>query len=179
MSDEVLAVRYREPGRTTTEQTLQRLVRKQGILQLILAVLLGLMGPGAVLAATILAGDLSARVILLIIALLVIPVALCVLAVRQLRRQVRLPELAVTITADAVRFPAVDRASALFPRIRAEEWVRDGTSAAIIPASGLNSARVVFTRQDDGKRRRRTIAADNLAIDPRIIVDALGSPHSA
>ncbi|WP_402841560.1 hypothetical protein [Microbacterium sp. GXS0129] len=178
-SDEVMVVRYREPARTATEQTLQRLVRKQGVLQLILAILLALMGPGVVLATAILVGDLSARVILLIIALFVIPGALCVLAVRQLRRRVRLPELAVTITPDTVRFPAIDRASALFPRIRAEEWARAGTSATIIPASGLNSTRVEFARQDEGKRRRRMIAADNIDVDPRAIIDALSSPRSA
>ncbi|MDR2294628.1 MAG: hypothetical protein LBE05_05440 [Microbacterium sp.] len=178
-SDEVMVVRYREPARTTTEQTLQRLVRKQGVLQLILAILLALMGPGVILATAILVGDLSARVILLIIALFVIPIALCVLAVRQLRRRVRLPELAVTITPDTVRFPAIDRASALFPRIRAEEWVREGTSATIIPASGLNSTRVEFARQDDGKRRRRTIAADNIDVDARLIVAALSGSRSS
>jgi len=38
---------------------------------------------------------------------------------------------------------------------------------------------VVFTRQDGGKRRRRMVAADNLDVDARVIVDALMGPHTS
>ena len=86
--------------------------------------------------------------------------------------------VAVTITPDAVLFPAIDRRSALSPRVRAEEWEREGTSAEIVPAAGLNAARVVFTRLDNGKRRRRTVNAGTIDVDPRVIVDVLGGART-
>lgn len=178
-SDAVIVVRYREPERTTTEQKLRHLMRTRAILLLVLALLIALMGPGIFIVAAISTGELSAGVILVIVALLMIPVAMCVFAVRRLRRQVRLPEVAVTITPDAVRFPAIDRLTALSPRIRAEEWAREGTSAEVVPAAGLNAARVVFTRRDNGKHRRRMIAADTIDVDPRVIVDVLSSTRTS
>jgi len=38
---------------------------------------------------------------------------------------------------------------------------------------------VVFTRQDGRKRRRRMVAADNLDVDARILVDALRNTHAS
>jgi hypothetical protein len=79
-----------------------------------------------------------------------------------------------------VLFPAIERPSALAPRIRAEEWAREGTSAEIIPASGrLQAARVEFTRQDGGTRRRRSIATGNLDVDAQVVVDALTGQHAS
>ncbi len=140
---------------------------------MVLALLITLFGPGLLLLAVIHTGDVSVGGVLAIVALLMIPVAMCVFAVRQLRRKAHLPELAVTITPHAVLFPAIDRLTAFSPRARAEEWAREGTHVEILAAAGLNAARVVFTRQDNGKRRRRTIAAGNLDVDPRLIVDVL------
>lgn len=172
-SDATVVVRYDEAGRAAVEQTLRRLVRKQGILLLILGILLGLLVLVPLVAAATAADGLDAAFFLAAIALLLVPVALGALGVRQLLRQPHVPEVAVTITPAAVLFPALDRPSALAPRIRAEEWTRVGTSAEIIPASGLQAARVEFTRQDGGKRRRRSVATDNLDVDARVIVNAL------
>ena len=176
--DTTVVVRYDEATRAGVEQTLRNLVRKQGTLLLILGVLLGLLVLVPVVGAAT-AENVDAAFVFAAIALFVVPIALGALGVRQLRRQLRLPEVAVTITPVAVLFPALDRASALAPRIRAEEWIREGTSAEIIPASGLQLASVEFARQVGGKRRRRSIAAGNLDVDARVIVDALTSPHAS
>ncbi|MEV7692718.1 hypothetical protein AB0N73_05250 [Microbacterium sp. NPDC089189] len=177
-SDLTLVVRYDESGRAAVEQTLRRLVRRQGILLVILGMLFGLLVLVPLIAAATAADGINAPLIFAAVALLLVPTALGALGVRQLRRQPHVPEVAVTITPDAVLFPALDRPSALAPRIRAEEWSREGTSAEIIPASGLQAARVEFIREDGGRRRRRSIAADNIDVDPRVIVDALTRPHA-
>lgn len=178
-SDATVVVRYDEAARAAVEQTLRGLVRKQGILLLILGMLFGLLVLVPVVAAATAADGVGAAFFLAAIALLLVPIALGALGVRQLWRQPHLSEVAVTITPDAVLFPALDRPSALAPRIRAEEWPREGTSAEIIPASGLQAARVEFTRQDGGKRRRRSVATGNLDVDARVIVDALRGPHTS
>jgi len=171
-----IEVRYNEAKRAAAEQTIRKLVRRQGASMLILGVLLGLM----VLVPIIVAVADGFYELLILAALLVVPIFIGALGVRQLRRQFHLPEVAVTITPTAVLFPAIERPSALAPRIGAEEWAREGTSAEILPASGLlKAARVVFTRQDGGKRRRRTVAAGNLDVDARVIVDALRGPHTS
>lgn len=170
-----LVVRYDEVARLTADATLQRLVRKQGVLLLILGMLLGLLVllPFGAWAATM--GGVDVAFVLAVAALLVAPVALCALGIRQLRRRLHMPEVAVTITPIAVLFPAIDRPSALMPRIRAEDWTRAETSAQFIPAAGLNAARVEFTWQHAGKRRRRSIAAGNIDVDPYAVVAALGA----
>jgi len=170
-----IEVRYNEAKRATLEPVMRKLVRTQGASMLILAVLLGLM----VVVPIIVAVTDGFSELIVLAALLVIPIAIGALGVRQLRRQVHLPEVAVTITPVAVLFPAIDRPSALAPRIRAEEWSREGTSAEILPASGLQTSRVVFTRQDAGKRRRRMVSVDSLDVDARVIVDALSGPHTS
>ena len=174
-----VVVRYDEAGRAAVEQTLRRLVRKQGTLLLILGILFGLMVLAPLIVAVTDKVEVGAAFVLAVAAMLIIPVALGVLGVRQIRRQPHLPEVAVTITPDTVVFPAIDRPSALAPRIRAEEWSREGTTAEILPARGLQAARVEFTRQDGSKRRRRSIAAGTIDVDPRVIVDALGPPHTS
>jgi len=174
-----IEVRYDEPKRVAAELALQKLVPTQGILLLILGVLFGLMALSPLLVAPIKGVDVPVPLVLLVIAMLVVPIAIGALGVRQLRRQLNLPEFAVTITPVAVIFPAIERPSALAPRIRAEEWPREGTSAEILPASGLQAARVVFTRQDKGKSRRRPIAADTIDIDARVILDALKAPQTS
>jgi hypothetical protein len=178
-SDATVVVRYNEAGRAALEQTLRGLVRKQGTLLLILGMLLGLLVLVPFVGAAAAAGGVDAIFVLAAIAMLVVPIALGALGVRQLRRQPRIPEVAVTITPAAVLFPAIDRPSALAPQIRAEEWAREGTSAELIPASGLQAARVEFIRQDAGKRRRRSIAAGTLDVDPRVIIDALSGPQTS
>ena len=173
MTDTTVVVRYDEAQRAAVEQTLRKLVRKQGIALLILGILLALMVL-APLAVVVTDGvEVGAAFVLVSIAMLLVPIAIGVLGVRQLRRQPRMPEFAVTITPSAVLFPAIERPSALAPRIRAEEWTREGTSAEIMPASSFLAARVEFTRHVGGKRRRRSIAADSLEVDARVIVDAL------
>ena len=175
-SDATVVARYDEASRAAVEQTLRKLVRKQGILLLIIGMLFALM----VLVPVIAAVSDGFYEVAVIAVLLVVPIAIGVLGVRQLRRQPRLPEVAVTITPTAVLFPAIDRPSALAPQIRAEEWAREGTSAEFFPASGpLQPARVEFTRYDGGKRRRRSIATSNLDVDAQTIVDALKAPYAS
>ena len=175
-----VVARYDAAKRAAVEHTLRKLVRKQGIALVILGILLGLMVLAPFVAVATDDRDFDATALgWATLAMLLVPIAIGVLGVRQIRRQVHLPEVAVTITSAAVLFPAIDRPSGLAPRIRAEQWTREGTSAEIIPASGLNAARVEFTRQDGGKRRRRSIAAGNLDVDARAIVDALRGTHTA
>jgi len=121
-SDATTVVRYDEAKRAAVEQTLRKLVRKQGIMLLILGILLGLIVLLPFVAvvtddrgfdATALGWATSA--------MLLVPIAIGALGVRQLRRQFHLPEVAVTITPTSVLFPAIERSSALAPRIRAEE----------------------------------------------------------
>ena len=177
-SDATIVARYDTAKRAAAEQTVRKLVRKQGILMLILAVVWGLVTLLPVVAVATDAGDVGGALVLS--TMLAVPIAIGALGVRQLRRQVHLPEVAVTITPTAVLFPAIERPSALAPRTLAEEWAREGTSAEILPASGLLKAtRVVFTRQDGRKRRRRMIAADTIDVDARILVDALKVQHVA
>jgi hypothetical protein len=176
-SDATTVVRYDEAKRAAVEQTLRKLVRKQGILMLILAVVWGLVTLLPVVAVATDAGDVGGALVLS--TMFAVPIAIGALGVRQLRRQFNLPEVAVTITPTAVLFPAIERPSALAPRTRAEEWAREGTSAEILPASGLNAARVEFTRQDGSKRRRRSIAAGNVDVDAQVIVNALRGPHNS
>jgi hypothetical protein len=176
-SDATLVARYDEGKRVAVEQTVRKLVRKQGILLLILGVLWGLITLLPIVAVAV-DGQVNAAFVLAV--MLVVPIAIGALGVRQLRRKLHMPEIAVTITPTSVLFPAIERPSPLAPRMRAEEWAREGTSAEIMPASGfLKAARVVFTRQDGRKRRRRTVAAGNLDVDPRVIVDALMGPHTS
>ena len=185
-SDATVVARYDEARRAADEQTLRRIVRTQGMLLLILGVLLLV---GTLLGFIILVvfvgvaiddGGVAVVFVLFAFVMLVVPIAIGALGVRQLRRQFHLPEVAVTITPTAVLFPAIERPSALASRIRAEEWAREGTSAEILPASGLLKAtRVVFTRQDGRKRRRRMVAADNIDVDARILVDALSGPRAS
>lgn len=175
--DATVVVRYDEAHRTVVEQTLRTLVRMRGILMLVLGTLLGALVLVPLVAAA--SAGIDAAFVVVGGALLVVPLVLIVLGVRQLRRRPRLPEVAVTITPNSVLFPAVERPSALAPRLRAEEWPREGTSVEIVRASGLQEARVEFTRHDGGKRRRRSIAADSLDVDARVIVDALRGSHTS
>ena len=175
--DATVVVRYDEADRTAVEQTLRKLVRTQGTLMLVLGTLLGAMVLVPFIAAA--RDGVDAAFFLVVGALLVVPLVLIVLGVRQLRRRPRLPEVAVTITPTSVLFPAIERPSALAPRLRAEEWPREGTSVEIVRASGLQKARVEFTRHDGGKRRRRSIAADSLDVDARVIEVALRGSHTS
>lgn len=177
--DATLVVRYDEAGRVAVEQTLRRLARKQGAAMVALGILWGLITLVPLIAASTAVDGNALPFILGSILLVSIPVAIGALGVRQLRRRPRLPKIAVTITPWAVLFPAIVRPSALAPRIRAEEWPREVTSAAIIPASGLQTARIEFTRQDAGKRRKRSIAVGSIDVDPQVIVDALRGSTSA
>lgn len=170
-ADATIIARYDAAKRTAAQQTLRRLVRTQGVALLLLAALFSLM---VLLPLGFLAADIGLDTALT--AALILPVAVGALGIRQLRRRVTLPEIAVMITPEAVNFPAIDRPSALAPRIRAESWPREATSAHLLPASGLNVARVEFTRHDGGKRQRRSVAANNLDIDRGVIVDALKAP---
>lgn len=121
-------------------------------------------------------GGVDAPILLAGAVLLVVPAALCVLGVHQLRRRIRMPEDAVTITPAAVLFPVIERPSALAPQVRTEEWAREETSVRLVPASGLSAARVEFTRLHGGTTRRRSIAADDLDVDAHVIVAALSEP---
>jgi hypothetical protein len=185
-SDATVVARYDEAKRAADEQTLRSVVRTQGMLLLILGVLLlfgtllGFIMLVVFVGEAIDDGGVAVVFVLFAFVMLVVPIAIGVLGVRQLRRQVHLPEVAVTITPTSVLFPAIERPSVLAVRIRAEEWAGRGTSAEILPASGLlKAARVVFTRQDGRKRRRRMVATDNLDVDVRVIVDALSGPHTS
>jgi len=184
-SDATVVARYDAAKRAADEQTLRRVVRTQGMLLLILGVLLlfgtllGFIMLVVFVGVAIDDAGVAAVYVLFVFVMLVVPVGIAVLGVRQLRRRPHVPEVAVTITPAAVLFPAIDRPSALAPRIPAEEWTREETSAEIVPASGLQAARVDFTWQDGGKRRRRSIAASNLDVDARVIVDALRGSHTS
>lgn len=171
-----LVVRYREGDRAATEETLRRLVRKQGALLVTLGVLLGALVLAPLIGAATAPDGIDAGFVLGAIVLLAAPVALLVLGVRQLRRRPHLPETAVTITPSTVEFPAIDRPSAWVPRKRAEVWPRQGANAQIIAASGMQAARVMVTGQHEGKRRQRSIAIGSIDVDPQVIVDALQSP---
>ena len=173
-----LVVRYDDAARAAVEQTLRKLVRKQGAALVALSILWGLITLVPLIAASTAVDGNPLPFILVSILLLAIPVALGALGVRQLRRWPRLPKIAVTITPWALLFPAIVRPSALAPRIRAEEWPREGTTASLVPASGLHAARVEFTRQDAGRRRRRSIAVGSIDVDPQAIVAALAAPPS-
>ena len=151
-SDATIVARYDTAKRAAAEQTVRKLVRKQGILMLILAVVWGLVTLLPVVAVATDAGDVGGALVLSM--MFAVPIAIGALGVRQLRRQFHLPEVAVTITPTAVLFPAIERSSALAPR-------------------------VVFTRQDGRKRRRRMVAADNIDVDARVIVDALRGAHAS
>lgn len=167
---------YDEADRTAVEQTLRKLVRTQGVLLLILGTLLAILVLAPFAAAA--TAGVDAAFFLGMGALLVVPLVLLALGIRQLRRRPHLPSIAVTITPATILFPAIERPSALAPRIRAEEWPREGTSAEIHRASGRHAARVEFTRHDGGKRRRRSIAVDSLDVDARDIVEALKEPRT-
>lgn len=176
-SEATVVARYDAVKRAAVEQTLRNVVRGQGIAAIALAVVWGLVTLLPVAAAAV-NGQVGGALVLA--STFVVPVAIGALGVRQLRRRPRMPDVAVAITPTTVQFPALERPSALAPRARAEEWAREGTVAEIRPASGLpQAALVVFTRQDGRTRRRRTISAENLDIDPRVLVDALGGPASA
>lgn len=169
--------RYDETKRAAVEHTLRKVVRAQGIAAIALAMVWGFV---TLLPIAVVAADGQVMATLVLALMLVIPMAIGALGVRQLRRRPRMPEVAVAITPTSVQFPALERPSALAPRVRAEQWVREGTSAEIRPASGLlQTALVVFTRHDGRKLRRRTVSAENLDIDPRILVDALEGTGSA
>ncbi|GAA2583613.1 hypothetical protein [Microbacterium binotii] len=177
--DATLVVRYDDTARVAVEQALRRLVRKQGAALVALSLVWGVITLVPLIAASTTVDGTPLPFILVSILLVSIPVALGALGVRQLRRWPRLPKVAVTITPWAVLFPAIVRPSALAPRIRAEEWPREGTSAVVIPASGLHASRIEFTRQDAGKRRKRSIAVGSIDVDPQVIVDAFRGPTSA
>lgn len=175
-ADATVVVHYDEADKTAAEQTLRKLVRTQGILLLILGTLLGtlVLVPFAAAATA----GVDAVFFVGMGALLVVPLVLLALGMRQLRRRPHLPSVAVTITPAAILFPAVERPSALAPRIRAEEWPREVTGVEILRAAGRQGSRVEFTRHDGGKRRRRSIAVDSLDVDARVIVEALKEPRT-
>ncbi|MDZ5144428.1 MULTISPECIES: hypothetical protein [Microbacterium] len=169
--------RYNEAKRAAVEHTLRKVVRAQGVAAVALAVVWGFV---TLLPIAVVAADGQVMATLVLALTLVVPLAIGALGVRQLRRRPRMPEVAVAITPTSVQFPALERPSALAPRVRAEQWVREGTTAEIRPPSGLfQTPLVVFTRQDGRKLLRRTVSAENLDIDPRILVDALGGTGSA
>lgn len=172
-----VVARYDAAKRAAVEQTLRKVARAQGVAAIALAVVWVFVTllPISVAAA---AGQMPATLVLA--AMLVVPVAIGALGVRQLRRRPRLPAIAVEITPTSVNFPALERPSALAPRVRAEQWAREGTTAEIRPGAGpLRTALVVFIRQDGRTLRRRTISAESLDIDPKILVDALVGPPPA
>ena len=180
-SDVTVVARYDDAKRAAVEQTLRKIMRMQGVTMLIFAVVVTLivLVPFVVVATDPRGFDATALG-WATIAMLLFPIAIGALGVRQLRRQLHMPEVAVTITPTAVLFPAIERPSPLAPRTRAEDWVREGTRAEIMPASGLlKAARVVFTRLEKGKRRRRAVAADNIDVDAQVIVDALWGLHAS
>ncbi len=168
--------RYDAGKRAAVERTLRTLVRRQGLAAIALAVLWGLV---TLLPIVVVAADGQGGAALVLALTLAVPLAIGVFGVRQLRRRPRMPDVAVAITPTIVQFPALERPSGLAPRVRAEEWPREGTTAEIRPASGLLSTTlVVFTRHDGRRLRRRTVSAENLDIDARLLVDALGPPSA-
>ena len=123
---------YDDAKRAAVEQTLRKIMRKQGVSMLILAVLVALNVLAPFLGLVTDPRGFDATTLgWATIAMLVVPIAIGALRVRQLRRQLHMPEVAVTITPTSVLFPAIDRPSALAPRIRAEKWAREGTSADV------------------------------------------------
>lgn len=173
---ETVIARYDPAGRVAVERTLRTLVRRQGIAAIALAVMWGLV---TLLPIVVVAADGRGGAALLLALTLAVPLAIGVFGVRQLRRRPRMSDFAVAITPTTVEFPALERPSGLAPRVRAEEWPREGTRAEIRAASGLlTTSLVVFTWQDGRRRRRRTVSAETLDIDPRLIVDALGGPSA-
>jgi len=171
-SDTSVTARYDAAKRATVEQKLRKLVCAQGLALIALAMLWGLVTLLPILTA---ATDGRVMATLVLAVTLVVPLAIGALGVRQLKRRPRMPEVAVAITPTSVQFPALERPSTFAPRVRAERWAREGTTAEIRPATGLlQTAVVVFTRQDGRKLRRRTVSAENLDLDPRVLVDALG-----
>lgn len=178
MTAEVTVVaRYDPAARAAVEQTLRKLVRRQGVSLIVLGVVWSLVTLMPIIAVAV-DGQVDAALFLAVT--LVIPVALVVFGLRQLRRHPHLPDVAVTVTPTRVVFPAIERPSALAPRVRAEEWDREGTRAEILPASGaLQPARIVFTREDGRTRRRRTVAADTLDVDAQVLVDAVRGPRTS
>lgn len=177
-SDAGVVVRYKEDERAAVEQILRRLVRKQGRLDLALGIIWGLVVVVLFGGAALSVGEVGVSFFVAVLALLTVPVLLVVLGVRQLRRQPHMPDVAVTITPDMVVFPTIERASGLFPRVPAEEWPRNETTAEILASTSmLNTQRVQFTRFDGRKRRRRTINANTIDVAPGAIVAALmGAP---
>lgn len=179
MTSRDIVVRYDAVKRAAVESALRKAVRGQGIAAIALAAVWGLVTLLPLVAAAV-AGQASATLVVVFGALLLVPLAIGVFGVRQLRRRPRIPEMAVAITPTSVHFPALERPSGVAGRVPAEEWAREGTTAEIRPASGLlPTAAIVFTRHDGRTRRRRTVSAEHLDIDPRTIVDVLGGPPSA
>lgn len=77
-----LVVRYDEAARASTEQTLRKLVRTQGIVLVILGILWGLITVLPFAAAAIMVGGVDAAFVLGAAALMTIPVAMGALGVR-------------------------------------------------------------------------------------------------
>jgi hypothetical protein len=134
-SDATVVARYDAAERAAVEQTLRKLVRRQGILLLVLAVVWGLITLLPVVAVATEAGDVGGALVLSM--MFAVPIAIGALGVRQLRRQFHLPEVAVTITPTAVLFPRSgpgrERAPRSSPRLvcsRRHGWCSPGRTVA-------------------------------------------------
>jgi hypothetical protein len=99
-SNATVVARYDEAKRAADEQTLRSVVRTQGMLLLILGVLLlfgtllGFIMLVVFVGEAIDDGGVAVVFVLFAFVMLVVPIAIGALGVRQLRRQVHLPEVA-------------------------------------------------------------------------------------
>lgn len=150
----LLVVRHLEAARADYESRLTPLIRRQAVLVVVLGVI------GALLAVVLPAfavasqGDVNPVRLSGGLALLaVLPVALIVTGARRIRTRVTLPEVALTVTDEAVTFSARERTTMLTRSRPETRWDRRAVQAEIVPADYGTSERVKFTTHLDGRTR--------------------------
>jgi hypothetical protein len=164
----VLVVRYRPEAVEQARSMVLPATRRRALLALGLAVVVAVAIAAPTLAGAA-PGDGSAR--LLLLATLILPGGLAVLAVRRLRNPPVLPEEAFTVTRDHVVFVPQDGAGLVPRRGAAQRWDLASTTARVVTGDG--AGRLEITTTGSGTPRTRAFPVDRLDVPATRVLQAI------
>jgi len=161
----VLVVRYRPETVAQARAMVLPAARRRALLALGVAVVTA----AAIVVPTLAGGDASGRVLLL--ATLVLPGGLAVVAVRRLLHPPVLPDEAFTVTSEHVVFAPQDGAGLVPHRGPAQRWDLASTTARVVTSEG--PGRLEITTTASGTPRTRAFPVDRLDVPAARVLQAI------
>ncbi|MBA8815856.1 hypothetical protein FHX48_000908 [Microbacterium halimionae] len=174
---DVREVRYLPAARTRYAETLAPLVRKQAILLIILGCLFVFMAVVVPAIAFSMGGSAEPlRVVIGLGILSLIPIALLVAGIRQLRLRPALPEVAFTVSSESVVFSRREKTT-LLSRTRPElRWDRRATTVRVDTVGPKADEVLIFTTKIGSATRTERQTTDVLDTPVAEILAAVQAP---